>query len=956
VEADLALGRSRELVGELRDLVARHPLRERLRGHLMLALYCSGRQAEALEAYQEFRRNLSEELGLDPGPAMQQLELAILARNPTLDLPSRAGGPAVSPAAAPAAVDRLAPVRPRWLRLAFAAALLFVLAVVGAIVALGGGGAAAPTVIPGNSVGAISESAGAVRAVVPLGTSPSALAAGSGVVWAANYNEGTVSRIDVATRAAVQTIEVGTTPAGLAVGAGAVWVTNNYGGTVSRVDPAVDRVVQTIPVGNAPAGVAVGYGSVWVANSSDGTLTRIDAVTGNVKDTIRLGGAGATDVAVGGGAVWVSDEAGDRVLRVDPEADQVTATINVGSGPSAIGFGFGSVWVTNSLDGTVSRIDPATNTVEATIKVGHGAGAIAIDRGSVWVSNQYAGTVSRIDPITDTVTRTIVVGNHPQGLARAGGMIWVGSQATASSHRGGTLTVLVQYWVTSVDPVFSDGIPGLDLTNDGLTAYRRVGGSGSVQVVPDLAVSLPTPTDGGTTYTFQLRRGIRYSNGELVRPGDFRRALERDLTFGPDPGYGAFANVVGGAACAAHPSHCDLSRGVVTDDAANTVTFHLVAPNPEFLARLSLQDAEAIPAGTPNHDVGLHPIPATGPYEVVSATPREAVLVRNPYFHEWSHAARPDGYPNRIVFRRFSSGEAEVTDVEHGSADYEYDGVPPDRMSEVQTRFASQLYLNPTTATDALVLNTQVAPFNDARVRQAINYAIDRGKIARLLGPGTRPTCQLVPPGVPGYQRYCPYTIDPNPAGVWHGPDLAKAERLIAASHTRGTRVTIWDLGPAQSYHTPPYTYLTSLLDRLGYPTRVIDFMNNVAATNKFADSRAKVQAALDYIGPLYMSASQVLQAVFACQSFIPGSTANRNISEFCDPKLDADMNRALTAESNNSPNAATLWAHADRTATDDAPVVPLATPTETDLVSARAGDYQYSFQQGALLDQLWLR
>ena len=92
VEADLALGRARELVGELRHLVARHPLRERLRGQLMLILYRSGRQAEALEAYQEFRRNLSEELGLDPGPAMQQLELAILARDPTLDLADRAGG------------------------------------------------------------------------------------------------------------------------------------------------------------------------------------------------------------------------------------------------------------------------------------------------------------------------------------------------------------------------------------------------------------------------------------------------------------------------------------------------------------------------------------------------------------------------------------------------------------------------------------------------------------------------------------------------------------------------------------------------------------------------------------------------------------------------------------------------------------------------------------------------
>ncbi|MGH2881537.1 MAG: AfsR/SARP family transcriptional regulator, partial [Solirubrobacteraceae bacterium] len=87
VEADLALGVHRELIGELTATVARHPLRERLRAQLMLALYRGGRQAEALGVYQEFRRRLSDELGLDPGPRLHQLELAILSRDPSLDLP-----------------------------------------------------------------------------------------------------------------------------------------------------------------------------------------------------------------------------------------------------------------------------------------------------------------------------------------------------------------------------------------------------------------------------------------------------------------------------------------------------------------------------------------------------------------------------------------------------------------------------------------------------------------------------------------------------------------------------------------------------------------------------------------------------------------------------------------------------------------------------------------------------
>jgi DNA-binding SARP family transcriptional activator len=88
IEADLALGRHDELVGELEALVAEHPLRERLRGCLMAALYRSGRQAEALDAYQNARRTLVDELGIEPSPGLQELERAILRQDPALDLSS----------------------------------------------------------------------------------------------------------------------------------------------------------------------------------------------------------------------------------------------------------------------------------------------------------------------------------------------------------------------------------------------------------------------------------------------------------------------------------------------------------------------------------------------------------------------------------------------------------------------------------------------------------------------------------------------------------------------------------------------------------------------------------------------------------------------------------------------------------------------------------------------------
>jgi peptide/nickel transport system substrate-binding protein len=553
-----------------------------------------------------------------------------------------------------------------------------------------------------------------------------------------------------------------------------------------------------------------------------------------------------------------------------------------------------------------------------------------------------------------------MVGNRPQGVAVADGLVWVGAGPADTGHRGGRLTVLATGHVDTMDPILTQNIYALlPLAYDGLTTYQRVGGSGSLQLVPDLAVSLPTPTDGGSTYTFQLRRGIRYSNGEPLRPEDVRRALERDLILGGNASYGGpFADVVGGAMCAAHPSRqCDLSRGVVVDDAANTVSFHLVAPNPEFLDRLTLPDAYQVPAGTPDHDIGLHPMPSTGAYEFVDVSRAGFTLVRNPHFREWSHAARPDGYPNRVVARGDVGWETGITAVERGTADYMFDGVPSDRLAEAQTQFASQVYITPISEAWALVLNTRTAPFIDLRARQAINYAVDRAQIAALLGDDSQPACQILPLGLPGYRRYCPYTIDPNPAGVWYGPDLARAERLIEASGTRGTPITIWNLD--EQNLTPADQYLVSLLDRLGYPTHIKDFSGSDATgPPRVADSRTAPQAALYSIpiGLLFPSAAQVLQNNFACQSFVPDSIGNSNWSEFCDSGLDAQIDRALAAESNNAPDTAALWAQADQTATDQAPAVPFTTQTDIHLVSARVGNYQYSFVQGVLLDQLWVR
>lgn len=412
-----------------------------------------------------------------------------------------------------------------------------------------------------------------------------------------------------------------------------------------------------------------------------------------------------------------------------------------------------------------------------------------------------------------------------------------------------------------------------------------------------------------------------------------------------------FETLVGASACAAQPSHCNLSHSIVTDDASGTVTFHLATPDPDFLAKLAQPDAAAVAPGTPFHNIDTHPLPATGPYEVVSVTQRQDVLARNPYFREWSHASQPDGYPDRIVWRIGASVRTAIAEVERGEADYTLDPRPPGSLSAIETRLPSQLHVTLNDVTIQLAFNTRAAPFNNVSVRRALSYAVDRAKVAQLLGQDSHPTCQWLPPDALGYKPYCPYTLNPVSAGTWSGPDLGAARRLIAESGTRGTPITIWS-GPG--YNTPDFTaaarYLASLLDRLGYPTRVRTFSLEYNMFHKVLTPGSGFQA-VDLIDvPTFPAPSQFLGPNFT------GCSGNYNPYGFCDPRVDATVRAALVAQAADSPAAAALWANADRQLTDRAAAVNLVTPSATDFVSRRVGNYQYNPQVGVLLDQLWVR
>ncbi|MGE5273911.1 MAG: BTAD domain-containing putative transcriptional regulator [Verrucomicrobiota bacterium] len=428
IEADLADGRHTEVIGELEELVAANPLRERFRAQLMLALYRSGRQAEALDAYREARRAFAEELGLEPSEELRELERAILTHDPSLAPPP---GPIV-PAPQPAEQARRLAVRPRLL-VAAGAVLLIAAGIAVAVLELTRGASVRPVAIAPDSVAVVDPKTERVVAQIPVGARPMAIAAGAGAVWVANADDETVSRIDAKTRKVVKTIGVGLPVSDIAVGEGAVWVAGGPVGKVVRIDPDTNAVVQTLDLSGpdklAPAGaytLAVGAGAVWVSSGS-GNILRLDPKTGALRGSVAVGQT-PVEVAIAGGDVWTALLDG-TTIRIEPNSKLVTRMTGP-SAPLSVAAGGGFVWVGDEGPAfappgspAVWRIAPATVSPLQQIPVRGEPIGIAVGSGAVWVACGPGG-LARIGLRTGKVLRVLALGG-PLDVAVADRLVWV---------------------------------------------------------------------------------------------------------------------------------------------------------------------------------------------------------------------------------------------------------------------------------------------------------------------------------------------------------------------------------------------------------------------------------------------------------------------------------------------------------------------------------------------------
>jgi peptide/nickel transport system substrate-binding protein len=824
----------------------------------------------------------------------------------------------------------------------------------------GGGTANAAREVEPNQVGIIDTKNGSISGAVGVGSAPNGVAAGDGAVWVANTDDNTVARVDNETRTLRQTIQVGGAPAGVAVSPRAVWVANAVDGTVSRIDPSSNTVVQNINVGNGPTAVAYGAKKVWVANSADGTVSQIDPIQGKVERTLP-GAVGVTALTVAFGHVWGVAPTNGGVIELDPSGN--LHNVAVGNDPHAITAAAGAIWVTNRQDGTVSKIDPRTDSITATVSVGHAPNAIAAGGSAVWVANGGDGTLSEIDPARNIVVKTLSLTNPPQGLASSGSELYVSVRSSGAANRGGTLHVDMGVGSPDfLDPAYAYSPTSwrvLSMTNDGLVGFRRVGGPGGAQLVPDLATAIPVPADGGRTYTFTLRQGIRYSNGHPVEPEDIKTAIERLLSASHPipPTQGYFAADIAGASRCAPGKPCRLS-GIVTDRSSRTITFHLTAPDPDFLMKLALPVAYAVPAGmSPSR---RDTVPATGPYRIASYSAKDRVieLVRNSRFSEWSEDAQPSGFPAAIritwppdalppeqVFSRLTS------DVETGRTDVAIfpssPPVPGQALDQLTTRYPNQVRLILEPATWYFFLNTRVPPFDDTRVRQAVATAFDRDTFGHLLTPEYTTTCNILPPGYSGYQRGCPYRGDALTR-------LEKGKALVRAAGKTGARIVVWTPEPVAVRSR----YMVSLLDSLGFhaslhavpASRIFEYFTSLF------DPRKRVQTG--YIGwsADYPSSLAFFQQQLSCAGVTGNPKTSTNVSEFCDHRIDAEIDHASQVQVVDPPRATLLWQKVERDLLAAAPMIPSYNGRAIVFLSKRTGNFQYHTQWGTLLDQLWVR
>ena len=502
------------------------------------------------------------------------------------------------------------------------------------------------------------------------------------------------------------------------------------------------------------------------------------------------------------------------------------------------------------------------------------------------------------------------------GLVACGG-------GDSGGKEGGTLRATFSSFPDYLDPALShseEGWTAIYNTYVPLLTYRHADGKAGSEVIPGLARALPEISEDGRTYRFRLREGLRYSDGSPVLASDFKRAVERVFRLNSS-GSPFFTDIVGAAAFA--KTKTGGVPGIVTDDKSGEITIRLVRPRGTFLQELALPFTAPLPAGTPDEDLSADPPPATGPYAIVSSRPgRGWSYARNPFWAKANAKAMPElpgGHVDRIEVTVLRNPQSQVDDVEAGRYDWMENPPPADRFAEVKEKYeGTQFRLQPTESTYFFWMNTSQAPFDDVRVRRAVNYAVDPRALERIYAGQIASTQQILPPGMPGYERYELYPYNREKAG-----------RMIEQADPVDRQITVWTDNERSQEEAG--AYLAEVLKDIGFEAK-LQVMN---ADNYFAIVGNQSTENLD-IGWAswfqdYPHPNDFFGPMLSEESIFPTNTTN--LARFADPavsaKIEALAERPLDAE------VEAEYAALDRETMRQAPWVPYGTGTLGTFVSS---------------------
>ena len=371
------------------------------------------------------------------------------------------------------------------------------------------------------------------------------------------------------------------------------------------------------------------------------------------------------------------------------------------------------------------------------------------------------------------------------GLAGCGGAKQGGSNAGGKT--GGEVNVTMTSFPDYVDPQLSYTVEGWEVlwnTYTPLLTYRHQKGDAGTEVVAGLAKDMPQVSADGMTYKLTLRANMKYSDGTPIKASDFSYAIKR--LFKANSGGSVFYEGIVGAQDFAE-GKADTISGIVSDDSTGDITITLDKPNGTFTNVLALMFAAPVPPSTPlDKEATNNPPPSSGPFVITKVdAPNSLTMERNPQFKTVKDAGATevaDASVDKIVVTQNKNNSAQVTGIEQNTIDYMVDPPDADRLPEVKAKFSDRFRFEDSINTYYFWMNNQKAPFNDVKVRQAINYAIDPEALNRVFGGRLHATQQILPPGMPGYDEY----------KLYPGPDMDKAKALLTEANPADKDITVW--------------------------------------------------------------------------------------------------------------------------------------------------------------------